>query len=104
MLRMSLAAEEYIMIGEDIKVVFLGGTGKHLRIMIDAPKDVSIVRSKVLEKLAQETEEADKLPKYYAQQEHPEKYVRKQKGKNIYTVDHRKEHSANAAKRKSAAQ
>ena len=27
MLRMSVAAEEYLMIGDDIKLVFLGGTG-----------------------------------------------------------------------------
>lgn len=50
MLRMSVAAEEYLMSGENIKLVFLGGTGKHMRIMIDAPKEVSIVRSRVIEK------------------------------------------------------
>ena len=50
MLRMSVAAEEYLMIGDDIKLVFLGGTGKHMRIMIDAPKELNIVRSSVLEK------------------------------------------------------
>ena len=50
MLRMTVATEEYLMIGDDIKLVFLGGTGKHLRIMIDAPKEVGIVRSRVLEK------------------------------------------------------
>lgn len=52
MLRMSVAAEEYLMIGEDIKLVFLGGTGNHMRIMIDAPKEVNIVRSSVLEKIS----------------------------------------------------
>ena len=44
MLRLTVSTEEYLMLGDDIKVVFLGGTGKHLRIMIDAPKDVNIVR------------------------------------------------------------
>lgn len=46
MLRMSVGAEECLMIGEDIKLVFLGGTGKHMKIMIDAPKEMNIVRSR----------------------------------------------------------
>ncbi len=77
MLRMTMAAEEYLMIGDDIKIVFLGGTGNHLRIMIDAPKEVGIVRSKVLEKSLKNKEDLDKLPKYYKQVEHPEKFIKK---------------------------
>lgn len=76
MLRMSVAAEEYLMIGEDIKLVFLGGTGKHMRIMIDAPKEMNIVRSSVLEKNATPEEKA-KFPRYYKAEEHPEKYWKK---------------------------
>ena len=34
MLRMSVAAREYLMLGDDIKIVFLGGSGKHMRIMM----------------------------------------------------------------------
>lgn len=75
MLRMSVAAEEYVMIGDDIRVVFLGSSGKHLRIMIDAPKEVSIVRSKAMEKrLKHDPELLAKLPKFYREEEHPEKY------------------------------
>ena len=77
MLRLTVSTEEYLMIGEDIKLVFLGGTGKHLRIMVDAPKDKNIVRSTVLERNITDPEERAKLPKYYAQEEHPEKYVKK---------------------------
>ena len=40
MLRLTVSTEEYLMIGDNIKVVFLGGTKNHLRIMVDAPKDV----------------------------------------------------------------
>lgn len=74
MLRMSIAAEEYLMLGNDIKIIFLGGTKNHIRIMIDAPKDVNIVRSRVLERKITDLEEREKLPKYYRQEEHPEKY------------------------------
>ncbi len=77
MLRLTVSTEEYLMIGEDIKLVFLGGTGKHLRIMIDAPREKNIVRSTVLEKNITDPEERARLPRYYAEEEHPEKYVRK---------------------------
>lgn len=77
MLRLTVSTEEYLMIGEDIKLVFLGGTGKHLRIMVDAPKDKNIVRSTVLERNITDPEERAKLPKYYAEEEHPEKYVKR---------------------------
>lgn len=76
MLRLTVSTEEYLMIGEDIRLVFLGGTGKHLRIMVDAPKDKNIVRSTVLERSITNPEEKARLPRYYAEQEHPEKYLR----------------------------
>lgn len=49
MLRLTVSTEEYLMINDNIKIVFLGGTKNHLRIMVDAPKDINIVRSTVLE-------------------------------------------------------
>lgn len=79
MLRMSVAAEEYLMLGDDIKIVFLGGTGKHMRIMVDAPKEINIVRSRVLEKEITDSEEKEKLSKYYREEEHPEKYKKRSK-------------------------
>ena len=75
MLRLTVSPEEYLMINDNIKIVILGGTKNHLRIMIDAPREVNIVRSTVLEN--QITEERAKLPKYYAEEEHPEKYRKK---------------------------
>ena len=83
MLRLTVKTEEYLMINDNIKIVFLGGTPNHLRIMIDAPKDVNIVRSSVIENSATEEEKA-KLPKYYAEQEHPEKYKKK---KNVVVTN-----------------
>lgn len=80
MLRLSVSTEEYLMINENIKLVFLGGTKNHLRIMIDAPKDVDIVRSTVLEKNAKTAEEKAKVTRYYAEPELPERF---RKPKNI---------------------
>lgn len=77
MLRLTVSQEEYLMIGDDIRLVFLGGTGKHMRIMIDAPKDVNIVRSGVIERKFTDPEIRATLPKYHAQTEHPERYRKK---------------------------
>ena len=72
MLRLSVENKEYLMVGDNVKIIFLGGSGNHHRIMIDAPKDVNIVRSKAL-KNGIECE----FPSYYEEKEHPEKYRKK---------------------------
>ena len=79
MLRMSVKNGEYIMIGDDVKVVFLGGAAGQTRIMIDAPKEVNIARSRAIEKRIQDPELLAKMPKYHVQEEHPEKYKKKSK-------------------------
>lgn len=76
MLRLTVGAKDYLMIGKDIKIVFLGGSKNHLRIMLDVPKELNVVRSKVLENRASQ-EEREKLPQYYEVPELPEKYRKK---------------------------
>lgn len=83
MLRMTLSTEEYLMIGDNIKIVFLGGTNNHLRIMIDAPREIGIVRSTVLEKMITDPEKKAQLPKYYAEPETNPKYLKKKKPRVI---------------------
>ena len=78
MLRLSVENKEYLMVGDNVKIVFLGGSGNHHRIMIDAPKEVKIVRSKAIKKYMQDKELSAKFPEYYEEKEHPEKYIRKQ--------------------------
>ena len=85
MLRLTVSTEEYLMIDDNIKIVFLGGTKNHLRILIDAPKEVNIVRSTVLENQITDPEEKAKLPKYYAEPEPDEKYRRKKNSRVIIT-------------------
>lgn len=85
MLRLTVSTEEYLMIDDNIKIVFLGGTKNHLRIMIDAPKEVNIVRSTVLENQITDPGEKAKLPKYYAEPEPDEKYRRKKNSRVIIT-------------------
>ena len=40
MLKISLKQGQYVNIGDNIRVVYVGGTGNHGRLMIDAPKEV----------------------------------------------------------------
>lgn len=76
MLRLTVSPEEYLMINDNIKIVFLGGSKNNLRIMVDAPKEVSIVRSAALENRIPDPAERAKLPRFYAAPETPEKYRR----------------------------
>ena len=73
MLRLSVRDEEFLMIGDDVKIIFLGSSGGQTRIMIDAPKEVNIVRSKAIEKRIQDPELLATIPKYYKNPENAEK-------------------------------
>ena len=52
MLMLTVPKEEYLMIGKDIKITFLGGNNNQLRLMIDAPKEVNIARGRAIQKRA----------------------------------------------------
>lgn len=54
MLNLTVKPGEYFMIGDQIKIAFVGGTANNARIMVDAPRDYNIVRGKVLERMAAE--------------------------------------------------
>lgn len=101
MLRLTVSTEEYLMIGDNIKIVFLGGTKNHLRIMVDAPKDVNVVRSTVLENQITDPEEKAQMPKYYAEPELKEKYRKKKKQGIIITKGNLEEGRMEKSKKKS---
>lgn len=54
MLRLSVNKDEFLMVGTDVKITFLGGNDRTLKLMIDAPKDVNVARGKAIEKRARE--------------------------------------------------
>ena len=60
MLMLTVPKEEYLMIGKDIKITFLGGNNNQLRVMIDAPKEVNIARGRAIQKRAVKRREAAK--------------------------------------------
>lgn len=87
MLNLTIKAGEYFTIGEDIKVVVLGGSKNHYRVMIDAPRSYNIVRGEVLEKYAASEGEKQKLHKYYPEpdltKEEVQRFIAKQKRERI---------------------
>lgn len=74
MLRMTVNTEEYIQIGDDIRIVFLGGSRNHTRVMLDVPKEINVVRSHALENRARTDEDRKKIAHYHAVPELEEKY------------------------------
>lgn len=45
MLKLTLKPGEYINIGENVKVIFSGGSANNIHLLIDAPREVNIERS-----------------------------------------------------------
>ena len=45
MLKLTVKPGEYLLIGDDIKLVFAGGSANNLRILVDAPKSMNVARS-----------------------------------------------------------
>jgi carbon storage regulator len=86
MLKLSVAAKEYIKIGDDIKIIFMGGYGNNLKIMVDAPREYNIVRSEVLERNNPEMEKSK--DKYYKEPPTPEKFI-KTKGEKAAEAEKR---------------
>lgn len=64
MLKLTVKPGEFLQIGNEIKVIFTGGSANNMRVMIDAPRSYSVVRSKALEKKG-DTFALEMKEKYY---------------------------------------
>lgn len=64
MLKLTIKQGEYICIGDEIRVIFSGGSANNMHILVDAPREYNIVRNKVLERTLPEKEKS-KMPTYY---------------------------------------
>ena len=45
MLKLTLKPGDYIDIGENIRVVFSGGSANNIHLLVDAPREMNIARS-----------------------------------------------------------
>ena len=50
MLKLTVKPGEYLLIGNEIKLVFAGVSSNNLRILVDAPRSMNIARSSTFEK------------------------------------------------------
>lgn len=69
MLKLTIKPGEFIDIGKDIRVVYSGGSNGNIHLLIDAPRELNIVRSKVLAKnsAANDGENSRFISPYYAE-------------------------------------
>ena len=59
MLRLSVNKNEYLMVGQDVRITFLGGNENTLKLMVDAPREINVARGKAIEKRAAEKQLAE---------------------------------------------
>jgi carbon storage regulator len=45
MLKLSLKPGEYITLGDNIKIVFSGGSANNIHLLVDAPREISVARN-----------------------------------------------------------
>lgn len=59
MLILTRRISESIIIGDDVKITVLGVKGNQVRLGIDAPKDLSVHREEIYERIRHEKKEDD---------------------------------------------
>ena len=72
MLKLSVKPGEYVLIGDDIKLVFAGGSSQNLRVLIDAPRAYNIVRSEALGRYGMAAEPGNEVKHYRDRELSPE--------------------------------
>ncbi len=72
MLKLTVKPGEYLLIGEEIKLVFTGGSTGNLRILVDAPKTMNVVRSSALQRYGMAAEPGNETTYYKDRELSPE--------------------------------
>lgn len=72
MLKLTVKPGEYVLIGNEIKIVFTGGSSNNLRILVDAPKKYNIARSDALERYGMAPDPGNEIKHYRDREISPE--------------------------------
>lgn len=76
MLNLTIRPGDYFTIGDEIRVVVLGGSKNNVKVMVDAPRQFEVVRGSVLEKEATPEERAG-LRTFYPEKSFSPKEIQK---------------------------
>ena len=87
MLKLTVKPGEYLLIGDEIKLVCAGGSSNNLRVLVDAPREMNVVRSAALEKFGMAAEPGNEVKHYKDSELSPEA---KEKIKAILMEERRK--------------
>ena len=69
MLKLTIKPGEFINIGDDVRVIYSGGSEGNIHLLIDAPRELNIVRSKVLARNSASDKKTSRfISPYYAEQ------------------------------------
>ena len=49
MLKLGLKPGQYIQLGDNVKVIYSGGTSGNIELLVDAPRSVAVVRSELID-------------------------------------------------------
>ena len=93
MLKLSVRPGEYVLIGDDIKIVFTGGSSNNLRILVDAPKKYNIARSDALERYGIAPDPGNEVKHYRDREISPEA---KEKIRKILMAERRQARSTHS--------
>lgn len=72
MLKLTVKPGEYLLIGDEIKLVFTGGSANNLRILIDAPRTMNVARSSALERYGMAADPGNETKHYRERDLSPE--------------------------------
>lgn len=77
MLNLTIRPGDYFTIGDEIRVVVLGGSKNNVKVMVDAPRQLEVVRGSVLEREAGTPEEREGLRTFYPEKPLSPKEIRR---------------------------
>ena len=81
MLNLTIRPGDSFTIGNEIRVIVLGGSKNNVKVMVDAPRKFDVVRGSVLEREADTPEKRARIGKFYLEEPLSQEDIRRLAGK-----------------------